>query len=98
MSAPAAIVLAVARRLHHGAIALVFAGVVLLLVLFVSMIALMSVLALLQGADLGGHIPGQYFGVIAVMIGLLDLAIAAWAGVWGYRLMHRPLEPSAPAA
>ena len=95
----AAPLLAVARRLHHAVIALVFAGVVLLLVVFLSSVALMSTLAILLGGGLGRYMPGEYFAVIASMILLVDLAIAAWAGVWGYRLMNRPLEPSAaPAA
>lgn len=93
MSAATASVLAVVQRLHHGVIALVFAGVVLLLVLFLSAVALMSALALLHGGGLEQHLPGAYFTVIALMILLVDLVVAVWAGMWSYRLMKHPPEP-----
>jgi hypothetical protein len=87
-----------ARGLHHVAIALVFAAIVLAGLVFLSAVVLGGLATLLGGGDLGGHLPGLLGTVIMLMVVALDLALATWAGVWSFRLLQRPVRSDSDPA
>ena len=74
---------AIARAVHHGAIALVVAAITLALVVLLSGAMLLGVFALLP-------VPDPFLTLVVAAVAIVDVAMAGWAGVLTYRFMQRP--------